>query len=220
VGEPAPGGGAGPLPTSLTLDRAAERFGAYRWAEHRLFELTGAWAAEATSPAARIHLDVVSGQHSWHAELWAARLPVLDGTDPEALTRPAGPVMAGLFDELARARGTVDRLAGLYRVVVPRLLVTYGRHLRRAAPAADAPAVRALRLVRRDEVESWEAGEALLEHLVVGDGEAAAAAAVQARLEAGLVASWAGCGLLPWPDAAAPGGVAAGGPEPPSGHDT
>lgn len=209
-----------PFPVPLTLAQAAERFGAYRWAEQRLFELTGAWAAEATSPEARIHLDVVSGQHAWHAELWAARLPVLDGTDREALTRPAGPVLGPLLDEVARTHGTVPRLAALYRVVVPRLLTTYGRHLRRTAPVADAPAVRALRLVRRDEIESWEAGEALLEHLVVGAGDAAAAAAVQARLEAGLVASWAGCGLLPWPEEGAPGGVPSGAADAPSGHDT
>jgi hypothetical protein len=210
---------AEPFPVPLTLAQAAERFGAYRWAEQRLFELTGAWAAEATSPEARIHLDVVSGQHAWHAELWAARLPVLDGTDREALTRPAGPVLGPLLDEVARTSGTVARLAALYRVVVPRLLTTYGRHLRRAAPATDAPAVRALRLVRRDEVESWEAGEALLEHLVVGAGDAAAAAAVQARLEAGLVASWAGWGLLPWPQEA-PGSAPSGAAEGPPGHDT
>lgn len=185
----------------LSLAQVAERFGAYRWAERRLFELTGAWAAEATSPDARIHLDVVSGQHGWHAELWAARLPVLDGADHDALTRPAGPVMGPLFDELARPQATVARLAALHRVVLPRLLVTYARHLERATAAADAPAVRVLRLVRRDELEAWQAGEALLEQLMARPEDAAAAAAVQARLEATVVAAWGGGGLLPWPGA-------------------
>lgn len=183
----------------LTLAQAAERFGAYRWVEQRLFELTGTWAAEATPPEARIHLDVVSGQHGWHAGLWTDRLPVLDGADHDALTRPRGPAMGPLLDELARQPDTASRLAGLYRVVVPRLLVTYDRHLGRATAAADAPAVRALRLVRRDEVEAWQAGEALLEQLLVRPEDAASAAAVQARLEATVVAEWGGSGLLPWP---------------------
>jgi hypothetical protein len=126
-------------PAGLTLGQAAERFGAYCWVERRLFELTGAWSAEATPPEVRIHLDVVSGQHGWHAGLWADRLPVLDGVDHDALTRPGGPVMGPLIDELARQQGTAGRLAGLYRVVVPRLIVTYDRHLGRATAAADAP---------------------------------------------------------------------------------
>jgi hypothetical protein len=185
-------------PGGLTLAQAAERFGAYCWVERRLFELTGAWAAEATPPEVRIHLDVVSGQHGWHAGLWADRLPVLDGVDHDALIRPGGPV-AALFDELSRQPDTTARLAGLYRVVVPRLVVTYDRHLRRARAAADAPAVRALRLVRRDEVEGWQAGEALLEQLLVRPEDAASAAATQARLERTLVAEWGGSGLLAWP---------------------
>lgn len=191
-------------PAGPTLLQAAERHGAYRWAERRLFELTGAWAAEATAPEARIHLDVVSGQHAWHAELWADRLPVLDGVDREDLTGPAGPVLGPLFAELARAPGTVPRLAALYRVAVPRLLVTYDRHLLRAVPAADAPVVRALRLARRDGLEAWQAGEALLQRLLVGPDQAAAAAEAQARAEAAVVSAWAGAGLLPWPDECPP----------------
>jgi len=101
-------------------------------------------------------------------------------------------------------------------VVVPRLIVTYGRHLRRARAAADAPAVRALRLVRRDEVEAWQAGEALLEQLLVRPEDAALAAAVEARLEGTVVTEWGGSGLLAWP--VDPGGEACveGGP----GHVT
>ena len=200
----------------LTLGQAAERLGAYRWVEQRLFELTGAWAAEATSPDVRIHLDVVSGQHAWHTQLWGDRLPVLDGADHDALTRPAGPVLGPLLDQLARRRGTLARLAGLYRVVVPRLIVTYDRHLGRATAAADGPAVRALRLVRRDEVEAWQAGEALLEQLLVRPEDAASAAEAQARMEATVVGSWGGSGLLPWPEE--PGGWAPAGGGP--GHVT
>ncbi len=200
MGEDPAGASATEGSGGLTLAHAAERFGAYRWVERRLFELTGAWAAQAAPPDARIHLDVVSGQHGWHAELWADRLPALDGADHDALTRPAGPILRPLLDELARQQDTVARLAGLYRVVVPRLIVTYDRHLRRATAAADAPAVRALRLVRRDEVEAWQAGEALVEQLLVRPEDAAAAAGVQARLEATAVAAWGGSGLLPWPE--------------------
>ena len=75
---------------SLPVVGVATLLGAYRWTEHRLFELTGAWAAEPAPPAVRVHFDVVSGEHAWHAELWAARLPVLDWFDPDAVTGPLG----------------------------------------------------------------------------------------------------------------------------------
>lgn len=202
----APGGAGGTapvdvvaVPPSLPLDRATALYGTYRWAERRVFELAGAWAVGTAEPAVRVHLDVVSRQHAWHADLWAERLPVLDGVDREALTRPGHPAVATVLERLAAAPGTVARLAGLYRVVVPRLLVTYERHLAMLSPVADQPAARALRLVRRDELESWEAGEALLQALLAGPERAAEAATAQAAVEGALVAARVGRGLVPWP---------------------
>ncbi|HEX3946612.1 MAG TPA: hypothetical protein VHW47_02855 [Acidimicrobiales bacterium] len=188
-------------PGGLRLEQAASLVGAYRWAEHRLFELTGAWAAEPAPPGVQVHLDEVSAQHGWHAQLWADRLPVLDWFDPATVTLPAGPAAGPLLEALAALPADpVDRLAGLYRVVVPRLLVGYDRHLARAVPVADAPVIRALRLVRRDEVASWRAGEALLQGLLGEAGRAAAAARVQRDLEAPMAAQRIGPGLFPWPE--------------------
>ncbi|HEY1734162.1 MAG TPA: hypothetical protein VGG23_06935, partial [Acidimicrobiales bacterium] len=159
---------------ALPVIRAATLVGAYRWAEHRLFELTGAWAAEPSPPAVQVHLDEVSAQHAWHAELWADRLPVLDWFDPDSVTVPSG--SAGpLFDALAGLAEPVRRLAGLYRVVVPRLVAGYDHHLARTVPATDGPVIRALRLVGRDEVDGWRAGEARLQTLLSSPADASAA---------------------------------------------
>ena len=138
----------------------------------------------------QVHLDEVSRQHAWHAELWAERLPVLDGVDPgrspdprpggrapplrpgrrgHRLARgvPGGHPRAAAPTTGQRGLGVVQRLAGLYRVVLPRLLVTYGRP---PGPGRcrwpDGPVIRALRLVRRDELEAWQAGERVLEELL------------------------------------------------------
>lgn len=181
-----------------TLDDTAAVVGAYRWAELRLFELTGAWAAGASSPAVCVHLFEMSPQHAWHAELWAERLPVLTGDDPERRTAARGTGMAALFDALGTLGGDQrDWLAGLYRVAVPRLLVTYRRHLARLVPAADGPLQRALLLTVRDEQEQLLAGEALLQdHLATPEDLRAATACAQ-RLEADLVEAGAGPGLFP-----------------------
>lgn len=208
---------------ALTLDEAAAVAGRYRWIEGRLFELTGSWAATVPWAAARVLLDSASLEHAWHAELWGDRLPVLDGADHDALTCPT-PALARLFDAAdpgptgptagpgaaATGAGGTDaldpdgawaaRLAGLFRVVLPRLLVGYRRHLSLAAPVADGPTIRALRLTARDELDEWQAGEALLQELLVDRPAATAAvASAQQRLENILVTAGIGSGLVTWP---------------------
>jgi len=196
VAEPPPE--ASPVRRALELGAAAELLGAYCFVERRLFELTGAWSVEADTPRVAVHLDQVSQQHAWHAELWAERLPVLAGIEPASLIRPSGTV-GPVLDALAAAPTSIERLAGLYRCVLPRLLTSYGRHLRRAVPATDAPVIRALRLVRRDELAAWQVGEARLEALIDTAEGAELAAATVGRLEATLATGGSGVGLVPWP---------------------
>jgi hypothetical protein len=165
------------------LAEAAERVGGYRWVEWRLFEITGAWSTDADLPVVQLHLHDVSLQHAWHAELWEDRLPVLAGSDPAALTRPPSDAVAAVLDDLERETDTVNRLAGLYRVVLPRLVVTYDDHRRRAVAATEGPVIRALRLIRRDEHEQWRTGERLLQATLWLGDEVGSALTVQRRLE-------------------------------------
>ena len=95
------------------------------------------------------------------------------------------------------AGGTLLRLVALARVVLPRLVAGYGLHLRRAAPVADAPVVRTLRLVVRDEVEAWQATETLVQTLVNRPHDIAVVTAHQQALES--VLAGIGPGLVPWP---------------------
>jgi hypothetical protein len=191
--------GPAPVRAALELGKAAELLGAYCFVERRLFELTGAWSVQVDPPRLAVHLDQVSQQHAWHAELWADRLPVLAGVDPTSLIAPLGPAVGPVLDSLAAAESTVERLAGLYRCVLPRLLATYGRHLRRAVPATDAPVMRALRLVRTDELAAWQVGEAQLEALIDTAEAAAEAAAMLGRIESVVLRGGPGVGLVPWP---------------------
>ena len=188
-----------PVRAALELGQASELLGAYCFIERRLFELTGAWSVQVEPPRLAVHLDQLSQQHAWHAELWADRLPVLAGIEPASLIGPLGPAVGPLLDSLAAAETTLERLAGLYRCVLPRLLATYGRHLRRAVPATDAPVMRALRLVRTDELAAWQVGEAQLQALIDTAEAAAAAAAMLERLESAMATDGLGAGLVPWP---------------------
>ena len=142
---PGPRLGVSPLP----LEASATLVGEYRWIEHALYRLLGEWVTDMPIAAVQVHLDAQSMRHAWHAELWAERLPVRAGDDPDGWTTPSGP-SAALFtalsgtalplegpgstwppagEDVVGPAGALPRLAGLYRVVLPRLVTTYQRHL-------------------------------------------------------------------------------------------
>ncbi|HVA03911.1 MAG TPA: hypothetical protein VMU64_09185 [Acidimicrobiales bacterium] len=219
--------GGGPLDgvaasgaTSLSLDALGRLVGSYQWVEHQLFEILGSWVASEPVPEAQMVFDVFSQQHAWHAELFADRLPALDFVDADALMVAPSPevdrmlaVMAGADPDGDRdadgsavsrggtldipARGTLPRLVGIGRVVLARLVTGYTLHLRRVSPVADAPMTRCLRLVLRDEIEEWQALEALTQTLLRRPHDVAVVTGHQQRLEAMIAGT--GAGLVPWP---------------------
>jgi len=216
VADVATAAGAASLPWEVT----AALVGEYRWIETALFATLGTWVGDMPIAGVQVHLDAQSMRHAWHAELFADRLPVRAGVDPDALTRPS-PATAALFAalegiELPEAdgssdgaghdgtptsrRGALPLVAGLYRVVLPRLVTTYTRHLRVTASVADGPLRRALRLVLRDEIEDWLAGERLVQRLVMRPHDVAAVHEFQERLEEVAVAAGAHSGLVEFPD--------------------
>jgi hypothetical protein len=214
----APGAGAAP---ALSIEAQARMVAGYAWIERQLFAVLGGWVGTEMVPEARLLFDLHSQQHAWHAELFVERLPVGDGTATSADVPPSFEVdrmfsaLAGTVPseggagggqgsgavagstERSMSGGTLLRLAGLGRVVLPRLVAGYGRHLRRAALVADAPLVRGLRLVLHDEVEQWFAVESLTQALVRRPHDVAVVGAHQQRLEQMVVDS--GVGLVPWP---------------------
>ncbi len=204
----------------LPLGTTAALVGEYRWIEGALYRALGEWVTDMPVPAVQVHLDGQSMRHAWHAELWAERLPVLDGADPDALTVPSAPsaaVFAALAGEPSPTGGpgppwpegadgesgppgVLPRLAGLYRVVLPRLVTTYERHLQVAGEVTDGPVRRALRLVLNDEIEDWRAGERLVQRLVTRPHDVAAVHEFLGRLEAAAVAAGARSGLVDLPE--------------------
>ena len=210
-----------PLPgvAPLGLDASAALVGEYRWIEHALYRLLGQWVTDMPIAAVQVHLDAQSMRHAWHAELFAERLPVLAGADPDAWTVPSPPTTA-LFAALSGTHpppfgaasvpvavdegafehpGALPRLAALYRVVLPRLVTSYELHLRVVTPMTDAPVARALRLVLNDEIEDWQAGERLVERLVSRPHDVAAVYEFLQRLEAVVVGAGATSGLVAIP---------------------
>lgn len=169
------------------LQAAAARVGGHRWIELQVFEVAGRWVPETPEPGAKLALDRHSGHAAWRAGEWEDRLPLVAGMERAGLVRPPDDGWARAMAELAALESTVARLAGLYRVVLPRLAGRYRAHRAASAPATDGPVRRTLAMALTDVGADRDEGEDVLAALVDAPGAAEAAAAV-ARIEAALVA--------------------------------
>lgn len=171
----------------MLLEEAGRLAGGHRWVESRLFEILGGWVPTTDDVDAKLLFDRHSQHHAWRAGQWWDRLPVLADVDRDALVMAPTPQVAAAADELATVEGTVARLAGAYRVALPRLAGAYHQHRLRASPASDEAAIRTLDLLLPDVGADWRHGEVLLQGLLVDAVLVQAAAATVARLEAALV---------------------------------
>jgi hypothetical protein len=167
---------------ATTLEESARRAGAHQWAESRLFEILGGWVASTPEPGIRVMLDRHSRHCAWRAAQWWDRLPVLAEVDRAALcAEPPGP--QGWAARLADLEGTPARLAGAYRVALPRLWVAYDRHDKEADDVSDASTRRTLEIVAPDVAADWREGEAALQEILATRADVDAASAAAKALE-------------------------------------
>jgi hypothetical protein len=168
---------------ATSLEESARRSGSHRWAETRLYEALGRWAATTPDADARLMLDRHSHHAAWRAAQWWDRLPVLADVDREALSSaPSQPVLE-VADRMAGLEGTVSRLAAAYRVVLPRIWAGYERHRRAASEPGDGSVLRTLAIVATDLAADWREGEMALQGLVRDEAAVSAAAAIVQDLE-------------------------------------
>ena len=194
----------------IPLVESARRAAAARWVESRLFAITGAWAASVPLPSAQVHFAGQSARHARHAELWRARIPVLAWVDPDALTAaPSRPVEA-VLDRLVvdvdgdgdgdaggdGGPGTLPLLAGMSRVVLPRLIVSYQRHRSGCSAVADGPVIDTVDLALSETIADWRWCEGMVQELAVRPHDLAAVHHFVDELERLLVQVEGVAGLL------------------------
>jgi hypothetical protein len=174
------------LPGAFTVEESARRVGHYKWIEMRLFEVLGGWVATVPELDVKTTLGRHCYHHAWHAELWHKRLPELREMNPDRLTVPPNPEMEAFVAALTEPEApelTIEKLVGVYRVLLPRKIAAYTYHLNATSRITDAPTMRSLGFILQDEQTDWREGEMLLQSLIAGERDVERAARRAAELE-------------------------------------
>jgi hypothetical protein len=180
------------LPGLFSVEDTARRVGNYKWTEMRLFEALGGWVATVPELDVKLVLGRHTYHHAWHSELWHKRLPELREMNPERLTVPANDAFVTFMDAIREPEApelTIEKLVGVYRVLMPRLIGVYTYHLNGTSRITDAPTIRSLKFALQDEFEDWRDGEMLLQSLIDTPDKVERAARRQAALEQLYIAS-------------------------------
>ncbi|MBV8984298.1 MAG: hypothetical protein JO248_07645 [Acidimicrobiia bacterium] len=112
--------------------------------------------------------------------------------NPERLTEPANDALVAFVDAMTEPEApelTIEKLVGVYRVLIPHKIAAYTFHLNNTSTITDAPTIRSLKFALQDEFEDWRDGEMLIQSLIDSDAEVDRAAAHQAKLEKLMLAA-------------------------------
>lgn len=180
------------LPGSFTVEESAKRVGHYKWIEMRLFEALGGWVATVPELDVKLRLGTHCYHHAWHSELWHKRLPELREMNPDRLTVPPNDELVTFVEAMTAPEApgeTIEKLVGVYRVLIPHKIAAYTFHLNNTSTITDAPTMRSLKFALQDEFDDWRDGEMLIQSLTETDEDVDRATAHQAKLEKLMLAA-------------------------------
>jgi hypothetical protein len=124
--------------------------------------------------------------------LWHKRLPELREMNQDRLTLPPNPEFEKFMDAVREPEApelTIEKLTGVYRVLIPRFIGVYTYHLNGTSRITDAPTIRSLKFALQDEFEDWRDGEMLLQSLIDTPEKVERSARRAAQLEELYIAS-------------------------------
>jgi len=121
--------------------------------------------------------------------------------NPERLTVPPNDAFVTFMDAIREPEApelTIEKLVGVYRVLIPRFIAAYKYHLNGTSTITDAPTIRSLKFALQDEFDDWRDGEMLLQALIDTTEKVERAGRRQVELEKLYLASGgiAGAGTL------------------------
>lgn len=153
----------------------------------------GGWVTSIPETDIKFRVGRQSYHHAFHVDLWRKRLPELGASYDEGAGTAhdqAPDALVGFVEALAEpaeADQTIEKLTGVYRVVLPGLALAYEYHSGHASPVADGATIRPLGFCLIDIAADWREGEAMLQSLLVDEGTVDRSCAHQARLSKLLI---------------------------------
>ena len=164
----------------------SRRLANYRYLEIQLMEMIGGWSHTTPQLAYKATFGYHVYDHARAADMLGERLEQLrSGRERE---EPATDEFARLCEHVWNLESTIDRLVAVYRVLLPHLVSTYAYHADATDPMTDTPTVRLLRDLAGIGQSHAAWGQAVLESLTASPDDRKRALAVQADIEARLVA--------------------------------
>lgn len=146
---------------------ATARYAAhFQWIEEQIFEILGGWSVSLSEPEAKLLVARHAAHHGWHAQLWAERRPNLREA---SIDNPESVEWVNLIGRVQAVSGehpSILKLAGMYQVLLPRLIDQYSKVLALTAEVADMPVKRTIQLVMADERGDAQEGKILLQSLL------------------------------------------------------
>ena len=180
------------IPGIFGVDESAKRVGHYKWIEMKTFEVMGGWIATVPELDVKMRLGAHCYHHAWHAELWHKRLPELREMNQDRLTEPPNDELVAFVDAMTEPEApetTIEKLVGVYRVLIPAKIAAYTYHRNNTSTITDAPTIRSLEFALADEFEDWRDGEMILQSLIETPEEIERAAAHQVKLQKLMLAA-------------------------------
>ena len=151
--------------------------------------MLGGWAQDVPELDAKLLLATTARHHGWRAELLGERLSHVRDLSPDRLSVPPSPGWVSLLGAIDGFGSTLERLVAAFGVVLPHSIGAHERHLEECTPVADAPVMRALRLILADEQFDAAAADTAIGVLLVDKHAEERAAACRLRTEEMLAAA-------------------------------
>lgn len=170
----------------FTVKENAQRLANYRYLEVQLMEMIAGWSHTTPQLAFKATFGYHVYDHAQAADLLGERLYQLRSGRERA--EPATDEFAHLCEYVWNLATPLERLVAVYRVLEPHLVSTYVYHADATDPLTDTPTVRLLRQLGAMAQSHVAWGQAVIEALTTSPEERTRALAVQAEVEARLVA--------------------------------
>ena len=161
------------------VEAVARRVRNFRYAEEWIMTLLGGWIATIPELPVKVGLGRIIWETAQAADRFGARLPELRcGTRSATASEAPNEGFAAFIRSVAEPESpveTIEKLVGIFDVLLPHLVETYERTVAETDPIADAPTIRILEESPRGQGASCRVGAGGARRAVPGGGRGRAA---------------------------------------------